>query len=107
MKLSAEYRSSVGGRVDRPTLAGNGFGLCVGGLLKPQTVRRHRCILIAQMFLFALVAHLRKTRVCGSGYFLFNSHRQINPSSGSIISDTLSNPSLFKIFVEAFSEGNV
>jgi hypothetical protein len=38
-------------------LARNGFGLCVGGLLKPQTVCQHQTLLIAQMFLFALTAH--------------------------------------------------
>ncbi len=35
----------------------NGFGLCVGGLLKPKTVCQHQSLLIAQMFLFALSAH--------------------------------------------------
>jgi hypothetical protein len=40
-----------------PSLAGNGFGLCVGGLLKPKTVCQHQRLLIAQMFLFALSAH--------------------------------------------------
>jgi hypothetical protein len=35
----------------------NGFGLCVGGLLKPKTVCQHQCLLIAQMFLFELSAH--------------------------------------------------
>jgi len=38
-------------------LAHNGFGLCVGGLLKPQTVCQQQRLLIAQMFLFALSAH--------------------------------------------------
>jgi hypothetical protein len=38
-------------------LAYNGFGLCVGGLLKPKTVCQHQRLLIAQIFLFALSAH--------------------------------------------------
>jgi hypothetical protein len=38
-------------------MAFNGFGLCVGGLLKPLTVFQHQGLLIAQMFLFALSAH--------------------------------------------------
>jgi len=39
------------------SLVGNGFGLCVGGLLKPKTICQHQSLLIAQMFLFALSAH--------------------------------------------------
>ncbi|MDQ3016955.1 MAG: hypothetical protein M3R25_09605, partial [Bacteroidota bacterium] len=35
----------------------NGFGLRVGGLLKPKTVCQHQRVLIALMFLFALSAH--------------------------------------------------
>jgi hypothetical protein len=35
----------------------DGFGLCVGGLLKPKTVCQHQSLLIAQMLLFVLSAH--------------------------------------------------
>jgi hypothetical protein len=38
-------------------IAGNVFGLGVGGLLKPKNVCQHQRLLIAQMFLFALSAH--------------------------------------------------
>jgi hypothetical protein len=34
----------------------NDFGLRVGELLKPKTFCQHQCLLIAQMFLFALSA---------------------------------------------------
>lgn len=40
-----------------PKITANGFGLCVGGLLKPKTVCQQQRLLIAQMFLFALSAH--------------------------------------------------
>jgi hypothetical protein len=35
----------------------NGFGLCVGGPLKPKFVYQHQSLFIAQMFLFALSTH--------------------------------------------------
>jgi len=38
-------------------LAANGFGLFVGGLLKPYTVCQYQRLLIAQKFIFALSAH--------------------------------------------------
>jgi len=69
-KLSAEFWSSVGGRVGRPTLAGNGFGLGEGGDFhhlgsteidaENQTLINHKCVC------GALNRHFCQTRVMRS-----------------------------------------
>ncbi len=61
----------------------NGFGICVGGLLKPQTVCQYKRLFIAYMSIFERSARQRETRVrCSpvSEFLRFPSIQTLHPS---------------------------